>query len=67
MTDTEKIYRLRKILARQLAWYQEKTAKEEAGELDDSYVYDMAYEQFDDLSRADFCGILAVLEEAQTL
>lgn len=52
---------LQKILAKQVKLYKEYSAKEKTGEVDSSYVYDMAYEWFNDLSRGDFCLILEIL------
>lgn len=59
--EGESIQQLRKILAPQLALYAEFTAKEKTGEVDSSYVYDMACEWFNDLSRGEFCSILEAL------
>ena len=52
---------LKKILSKQIAWYKENTEKEKTGEVDSSYIYDMAYEQFNDLSRGECAEILAIL------
>lgn len=49
-----KIENLRKILHKQIEWYNEH--KE-----DESYVYDELYEQFNNLSRSDFVAIIEEL------
>ena len=59
----EKLEQLKLIFREQIEWYKENTAKEKAGDLDSSYVYDMAVEQFNDLSRGDCASILAILAE----
>lgn len=58
-TDSEKLEELRKILKPVLEWY-EKTLN--AGEPDDSYLYDTTYEVFNDnLRRGDFQDIVEIL------
>lgn len=54
---------LKKILCEQLAWYKEAKAKEESGEVDSSYIYDTACDQFDNLSRGAFAEILEILSK----
>jgi len=52
---------LKQILSKQISWYKEYSEKEKIGEVDSSYIYDMAYEQFNDLSRGDCASILEIL------
>ena len=63
MTDTKKIERLKNILSQQLKLYGKYKEKEIKGEVDGSYIYDMAYEWFNDLSRGGFGSILEILAE----
>lgn len=63
MKDETKIKNLEAILNRQLAWYEENLKKEESGEIDGSYIYDMAYEVFNELSRGDYLAILETLAD----
>lgn len=58
--DEDKITRLRKLFKPQLEWYKKYKAKEEAGEVDESYIYDMAYEEF---HHAPFHTLLDILAE----
>lgn len=59
----KKMEKLKQILAKQISWYKEYTEKEKTGEVDSSYVYDMACGQFTDLSRSDYAEILAILSK----
>ncbi len=59
--DEDKLNKLRNILSSQLEWYKEMLIEEEADEIDGSYIYDTAYERFNDLSRGDFQAILEIL------
>ncbi len=52
---------LKEILSKQLALYKEYLEKEKTGEIDSSYIYDMSYEWFQDLSRGDYQRILEIL------
>ena len=54
----EDLKRLKEILKKQLDWYKENIE-------DEDYLYDMAYEQFSDLRRADFKDILKILLESE--
>jgi hypothetical protein len=62
--STGRVLRLRALLADQLAWYAEYTEKERTGEVDSSYVYDMAEEEFGQASRGLFQDILSILSES---
>lgn len=60
MTDTERIEKLRTVLAPVIDWY---TKVEEEGEPDSSYLYDTTYERFNDLiSQGDFQEIIELLK-----
>ena len=54
---------LKKILSKQIEWYKKTKTEEEDWEVDSSYIYDTAYEYFDDLSRWDFVEILEILSK----
>ena len=56
MNDSEKITNLKVLLAPALAWHKKALAEE--GE---DYVYDRAYEHFDDMRRGDLEQILNIL------
>lgn len=56
--DEDKIRKLRKLFAKQLEWYEKYTIQEESGEVDGSYIYDMAYEEF---HNAPFHTLLEIL------
>jgi hypothetical protein len=56
MTDSEMLAELRMILSAAGEWYNEHKA-------DQDYVYDMAYEQFNELTRSDCQRILGILFE----
>jgi len=58
--DDDKIKRLRDLLAPQLEWYEEYSKKELSGEVDESYIYDMAREEF---LYAPFDVLLKILAE----
>ena len=58
--------KLKQILAKQITWYKEYSLKEKSGEVDSSYIYDMAYEQFNECSRSDYAEILAILSKDVT-
>lgn len=61
MTDEEKIVKIKELLKPVLDWYAVKIKEEEAGEIDGSYIYDTAYEQFDQLSRGQLLGVIEIL------
>lgn len=63
MTDTEKVNKLKQVLSKQLSWYADKKKEEDAGEIDGSYIYDMAEEQFMSEGRSIFSDILETLAE----
>ncbi|HRF69820.1 MAG TPA: hypothetical protein PKV66_00150 [Candidatus Pelethenecus sp.] len=63
MSNDKKIENLEQILIKQIAWYKEKLELEEKGEVDSSYIYDMAYEEFNNLSRGDYLAILETLAD----
>lgn len=54
---------LKKILHEQIKWYKESKQGQEVWELDSSYIYDLAIEQFYDLSKSDAENILKILSE----
>ena len=54
---------LKRILRNQIKWYKESKKWQEEWELDSSYIYDIAIEQFADLSRSDAELILKILSE----
>lgn len=56
----EELQELRKILKPVIEWYEQVL---EEGEPDSSYLYDMTYEQFNDLSRGDFQRIIEIVRE----
>lgn len=58
MSDTEKLDKLRTILRPVITWYEKVLAE---GEPDDSYLYDVTYEKFEELSRGDFQSIIEIL------
>lgn len=58
--DEDKIKRLRELFKPQLEWYKKYSAKEAAGEVDESYIYDMAREEF---THAPFHTLLDILAE----
>lgn len=63
MSNDKKIENLEQILSKQIAWYKEKLELEDKGEVDSSYIYDMAYEAFQDLSRGEYLAILETLAD----
>ena len=63
MRDTERIEKLRNVLAKVIDWYEGVLAQ---GEPDSSYLYDTTYEVFNDnLSRGDFQQIIELLRQPQ--
>lgn len=55
------LLRLKGILKDQIHWYKIMKKKEDNGEIDDSYIYDEAYNEFHSLSRGDYLEILEIL------
>jgi len=53
-TDKEIVESLRKLLSKQIAWYEKHIE-------DEDYLYDETYTQFEDLGRGDFASILSIL------
>ena len=55
------ITRIRQIFKDQIEWYKKMKVKENGGEIDDSYIYDEAWNQFSDLKRGDLLDVLEIL------
>lgn len=55
-----KLNALVKLFKPQIEWYDEYRAKELSGEVDDSYIYDCAYGECQDIY---FDGVLSILSE----
>ncbi len=64
--EKEILEKLRKILQLQLEKYNKYSEREKNGEVDESYIYDTCYEWFEDLSRGEYCEILALLSANPT-
>lgn len=58
MSSEDKVIALKEILSPIIVWYKGVLAD---GEPDESYLYDMTYEHFNNLSRGEFLSIIEVL------
>ena len=63
------MHRLKEILKDQIEWYKNAKCLEnhpdEDLRIDDSFIYDMAIEEFSTLSRGDYMEILEILSEEE--
>lgn len=52
---------IKKIFSKQIDWYKKKLEEEKTGEIDSSYIYDCAYEQFENIRRGEWVELLKIL------
>lgn len=65
--DSEKIKRLQHLLSEQIMWYKEAKALEDHPDedlrIDNSYIYDEMWTQFDNCSRGELVEVIQILAE----